>query len=56
MEQVKDNYQLINKNTPLPNFPENIDKNIPETGTCISKINITTWSKNTRARRPHIIF
>jgi len=30
MDDVKQNYKVINKNTPLPDFPENIDKNIPE--------------------------
>lgn len=27
---LKQNYELINKNTELPEFPEYIDKNIPE--------------------------
>ena len=57
MKQVKDNYQLINKNTPLPEFPENIDKNIPETVAQYFKSKYPTiWSKNSRARRPHIYF
>lgn len=57
MEQVKENYQLINKNTPLPDFPENIDKNIPETVAQYFKDKYPNiWSKNTRARRPHLYF
>ena len=31
MEELKFNYKMINKNTELPEFPEEIDKNIPET-------------------------
>ena len=57
MEELKENYKIINKNTPLPEFPETIDKNIPEE---VAKYFRTTypniWSKNTRARRPHIFF
>ena len=57
MEELKDNYKIINKNTPLPDFPETIDKNIPED---VAKYCKTTfpniWSKNSRARRPHIYF
>lgn len=30
MEELKFNYTMINKNTELPEFPEDIDKNIPE--------------------------
>ena len=57
MNEVKDNYQLINKNTPLPEFPENIDKNIPETVALYFKSKYPNiWSKNSRARRPHIYF
>jgi len=57
MEELKKNYKLINKNTPLPEFPESIDKNIPED---VAKYFRTTyptiWSKSSRARRPHIFF
>ena len=57
MEQVKENYKLINKNTPLPEFPENIDKNIPETVAQYFKTKYPNiWSKNSRARRPHLYF
>jgi 5-methylcytosine-specific restriction endonuclease McrA len=30
MEELKYNYAMINKNTELPEFPDDIDKNIPE--------------------------
>lgn len=57
MNQIKENYKLINRNTPLPEFPENIDKNIPETVAQYFKTKYPTiWSKNSRARRPHIYF
>ena len=29
-KEYEDNYQIINKNTPLPEFSKTIDKNIPE--------------------------
>ena len=29
-DQLIENYKMINKNTELPEFPDNIDKNIPE--------------------------
>lgn len=57
MNELKRNYKIINKNTPLPEFPESIDKNIPEE---VAKYFKTTypdiWSKNSRARRPNIYF
>lgn len=57
MDELKENYKMINKNTTLPEFPETIDKNIPED---VAKYFRTTfpniWSKNSRARRPHIYF
>ena len=30
MDKLKENYSMINKNTELPEFPDDIDKNIPE--------------------------
>lgn len=30
LDQLRENYAMINKNTELPDFPNNIDKNIPE--------------------------
>ena len=57
MEELKINYKLINKNTPLPEFPENIDKNIPEdvARSFFEKYaNIWSASNTSRVRRPHI--
>jgi 5-methylcytosine-specific restriction endonuclease McrA len=54
---LKNNYQLINKNTPLPDFPENIDKNIPEKVAMNFKNKYPSiWSNNSRANRPNIFF
>ena len=56
-DELKINYDLINKNTPLPEFPESIDKNIPETVALYFKEKYPSiWSKTSRARRPHIFF
>ena len=56
-DELKTNYDLINKNTPLPEFPESIDKNIPETVALYFKEKYPSiWSKTSRARRPHIYF
>ena len=56
-DQLKVNYELINKNTPLPQFSERIDKNIPETvALYFKKTYPDMWSKSERARRPHIYF
>ena len=56
-KELKDNYDLINKNTPLPEFPTTIDKNIPEkTAQYFQEKYPHIWSKNSRARRPHIYF
>lgn len=57
MNQLKENYKIMNLNTPLPEFSENIDKNIPETVAIYFRNRFPTiWSKNSRARRPHIYF
>ena len=56
-EELKSNYELINKNTPLPQFSERINKNIPETVALYFKKEFPDiWSKNARARRPHLYF
>lgn len=56
-KELKDNFEIINKNTPLPEFPNNIDKNIPEMAAQHFKQKYPSmWSKNSRARRPHIYF
>ena len=55
--ELKENYNIINKNTPLPEFPEAIDKTIPERVANYYKQRYPDiWSKNMRARRPHIFF
>jgi len=57
MNELKENYKILNMNTPLPEFSENIDKNIPETvAIYFQKRYPTMWAKNSRARRPHIFF
>lgn len=57
MKALKENFELINKNTPLPEFSENIDKNIPETVALQFKQEYRNiWSKTTRANRPTIYF
>jgi hypothetical protein len=51
------NFKIINKNTPLPEFPNNIDKTIPEKASVYFKNKYPNiWSKNSRSRRPHIYF
>jgi hypothetical protein len=57
LDEVKENYKILNKNTTLPDFPETIDKAIPETVALYFKEKYPTiWSKSSRARRPHIFF
>lgn len=54
---LESNYILINKNTPLPEFPKNIDKNIPEQASIFFKNKYSNmWSKTSRARKPHLYF
>ncbi len=56
-EELKKNYNTINKNTTLPEFPNSIDKCIPETAAMYFKQKYSEmWSKNTRANRPNIYF
>lgn len=57
IEELSRNYSIINKNTPLPEFPDTIDKNVPETtATHFKTMYPSMWSKSSRARRPHIFF
>jgi 5-methylcytosine-specific restriction endonuclease McrA len=57
IQELKDNYNMINKNTPLPEFPETIDKTIPERVANYYKARYPNiWSKSTRANRPNIYF
>ena len=30
LDELKENYGILNKNTPLPDFPESVDKNLVE--------------------------
>ena len=56
-KELKNNYVLLNKNTQLPDFPEDINKSIPETVALYFKNKYPTmWSKTSRARRPHMYF
>ena len=57
IDELRRNYTLINKNTPLPEFPESIDKNIPETVALyfFEKFpDIWSQSNTKRVRRPHL--
>ena len=57
IQELKENYNMINKNTPLPEFPETIDKTIPERVANYYKARYPNiWSKSTRANRPNIYF
>lgn len=59
IKQLELNYNMINKNTPLPDFScfSSIDKEIPETVAYYFQNEYPTiWSKSSRARRPHIYF
>ena len=55
IEDLKINFNLINKNTELPNFPDNIDRNIPQivAQDFFNKYN-NIWSLTRKVRRPHI--
>jgi len=55
INQIKDNYKLINKNTELPEFSEHIDKNIPEkVAEHFFEKYPDIWSKGKKSRRPHL--
>ena len=54
--ELIENYNLINKNTPLPEFPSTIDKNIPkETAKYFQQKYPEVWSDKTRTRRPKMV-
>lgn len=58
-EELEFNYNMLNKNTPLPDFSqfENIKKEIPETvASHFQLLYSKIWSKTSKARRPHIYF
>ena len=57
MSQMKENYTTLNKHTQQPDFPETIDKSIPENVAMFFKERYPTiWSKTPRARRPNTFF
>jgi hypothetical protein len=56
-DELKQNYNIINKNTPLPEFPDMIDKNIPENASVYFQNKYPdVWSLSSRAHRPMIFF
>ena len=58
-EELEENYNMINKNTPLPDFSnfQSINKSIPENVSIEFQLKYPTiWSKTSRARRPHLYF
>jgi hypothetical protein len=57
IDELKNNYEIINKNTPLPVFDPDIDKHIPEQAAVYFQNKYKNiWSKNSRSRKPHIYF
>jgi len=55
LEEVKHNYRMINKNTELPEFPEEIDKDIPEkTAEFFFEKYPGVWKSTKTTPRPHI--
>ena len=59
LEQIEFNYNMINKNTPLPDFFcfSSLNKQTPETVASFFQNKYPSiWSKSSRARRPHIYF
>ena len=55
LDQLRDNYSMINKNTELPEFPDNIDKNIPEeTAKYFFTLFPKVWKTGKKPTRPHI--
>lgn len=58
-EELEFNYNMINKNTPLPDFSnfQSVDKNIPEiVAAKFQERYPNVWSKNSRSRRPKLYF
>jgi len=53
--EMKNNYNLVNKNTPLPKFPESINKDIPEqTFIRFESLYPDHYSISSRPRRPNL--
>jgi hypothetical protein len=58
-EELEFNYDMINKNTELPDFScfQSVDKTVPEYVASIYQEKYPDmWSKNSRSRRPHLFF
>tara|TARA_Y100000389_G_scaffold11140_1_gene10338 strand:- start:8430 stop:9554 length:1125 start_codon:yes stop_codon:yes gene_type:complete len=55
LDEIKENYLLINKNTELPEFPDDIDKNIPEKAAkfFINKYK-DVWTTKRKTMRPKL--
>lgn len=57
INELKENYKIINKNTQLPEFSDEIDKSIPENVALYFKNKYPKmWSKTSCSRKPHIYF
>jgi len=59
IEELEFNYNMINKNTPLPDFSQfsNVNKNIPEQVTGSIQIKYPNiWSPNNKPNRPNLSF
>lgn len=55
--ELVENYNLINKNTPLPEFPLDINRSIPEeTAIHFQEKYPDVWSDKSRAKRPKVLF
>jgi 5-methylcytosine-specific restriction endonuclease McrA len=56
-EQLRENFNILNQNTPLPEFPTDIDKSIPEqTANYFQYTYPNVWNEKLRAQRPKIHF
>lgn len=57
LDELRHNYKIINQNTILPEFPEDIDRNIVETvAKRYQQLYPTIWSKSPNAKRPNLYF
>ena len=55
LDQLRENYTMINKNTELPEFPTNIDKNIPEEAArYFFTLFPTIWKSGKKPARPFL--
>ena len=57
VEELKENFDIINKNTQMPQLSEEINKDIPEqVATLFQQKYKNMWSVQSRANRPHLYF